>query len=379
MGQSPSSTNYTNNPKDNILVQGNADMKNGYVVPRVWTTQITKQAKKGDLILSVRAPVGDIGKTDYDVVIGRGVAAVKGNKYIFQLLTKMKITGYWIKFSTGSTFESINSDNIKNAQIIIAGDSEQNKIGKFFNKLDTLTTLKQEQLSLYEKLKKGLLQKLSYSDEEYSPAIRFTDFDDDWEQWELDNIFQILDGDRGKNYPGENDFSSSGSTLFLDTGNVTKNGFNFSKRKYITSEKDNVLKNGKLKLHDFVLTSRGTLGNFAYYNEQIESSYPSLRINSAMLILRPKIRNLISDNYLLYVLNSKVINNFLREKHVGSAQPHITKKAFSKIKVEIPKSVNEQNKIGKSLLLMNNLINSQQFKLNELRLLKKYYLQKLFV
>lgn len=53
MGQSPDSKNYTDNPNDYILVQGNADMQNGRVVPRVWTTQITKLAEKGDLILSV--------------------------------------------------------------------------------------------------------------------------------------------------------------------------------------------------------------------------------------------------------------------------------------------------------------------------------------
>ena len=143
MGQSPSSKNYTENPNDHILVQGNADMKNGYVVPRVWTTQITKQAEKGDLILSVRAPVGDIGKTDYDVVLGRGVAAIKGNSFIFQLLTKMKINGYWTRFSTGSTFESINSDNIKNAQISIPSLREQEKIGGLFNEFDSLIALHQ--------------------------------------------------------------------------------------------------------------------------------------------------------------------------------------------------------------------------------------------
>ena len=69
MGQSPSSKNYTDNPNDHILVQGNADIKNGRVIPRVWTTQVTKQAEKNDLILSVRAPVGDIGKTDYNIVL----------------------------------------------------------------------------------------------------------------------------------------------------------------------------------------------------------------------------------------------------------------------------------------------------------------------
>ena len=145
MGQSPNSENYTENPSDYILVQGNADMKEGRVVPRVWTTQVTKTADKGDLILSVRAPVGDIGKTDYDVVLGRGVAAIKGNEFLFQSLGKMKQNGYWTKLSTGSTFESINSNDIKEAQILLPSIEEQAKIGAFFSAIDTLLTLHQRE------------------------------------------------------------------------------------------------------------------------------------------------------------------------------------------------------------------------------------------
>ncbi len=141
MGQSPSSVNYTDNPNDYILVQGNADMKNGRVFPRVWTTQITKQADKGDLILSVRAPVGDIGKTDFDVVIGRGVASIKGNEFLFQLLTKMKEEMYWVRLSTGSTFESINSNDIREAGLKVPEFEEQEQIGSLFSNLDKLITL----------------------------------------------------------------------------------------------------------------------------------------------------------------------------------------------------------------------------------------------
>ena len=94
MGQSPNGENYTTNPNDTILVQGNADMKNGWVLPRVYTTQITKKAGIGDLIFSVRAPVGEVGKTQYDVVIGRGVAAINGSEFIFQTLKRMKDIGY---------------------------------------------------------------------------------------------------------------------------------------------------------------------------------------------------------------------------------------------------------------------------------------------
>lgn len=160
MGQSPNSENYTDDPNDYILVQGNADMKNGRVFPRVWTTQVTKQAEKDDLILSVRAPVGDIGKTAYDVVIGRGVAAIKGNEFIFQNLGKMKSDGYWTRYSTGSTFESINSTDIKEAIISVPTIEEQNKIGSFFKQLDNTIALHQRKLEKLQELKKGYLQKM---------------------------------------------------------------------------------------------------------------------------------------------------------------------------------------------------------------------------
>lgn len=160
MGQSPNSENYTDNPRDYILVQGNADMKEGHVVPRVWTTQVTKKAEKGDLILSVRAPVGDIGKTGYNVVLGRGVAAIKGNEFIFQQLGKMKLIGYWDKYSTGSTFESINSTDIKDAQINVSSEDEQQKIGTFFEQLDNLITLHQRKLEHLQQQKKALLQQM---------------------------------------------------------------------------------------------------------------------------------------------------------------------------------------------------------------------------
>ena len=158
MGQSPKSENYTDNPNDYILVQGNADIKDKQVVPRLWTTEVTKMAEIGDIILTVRAPVGDIGKTDYNVVIGRGVAAIKGNDFIFYTLEKMKMTGFWNRFSTGSTFDSISSNDIKEAIIQIPTLKEQQAIGAYFSNLDNLISAHQEKIFQLETLKKKLLQ-----------------------------------------------------------------------------------------------------------------------------------------------------------------------------------------------------------------------------
>jgi len=161
MGQSPDGATYSDVPSDYILVQGNADLKNGWVFPRVWTTQKTKTAEVGDLIMSVRAPAGAMGKTNYNVVLGRGVAGIKGNEFIYQTLVKMDEDGYWKKLAAGSTFESINSDVISNAEIAVPQDvDEQEKLGDYFRNLDTLITLHQRKLETLQKMKKSLLQKM---------------------------------------------------------------------------------------------------------------------------------------------------------------------------------------------------------------------------
>ena len=160
MGQSPDGSTYSDVPSDYILVQDNADLHNGWVFPRVWTSQMTKKADVGDLIMSVRAPAGAMGKTAYNAVIGRGVAAIKGNEFIYQLLVKMNSNGYWKALSCGSTFESLNSDSIKNADVLIPEVAEQEKIGEYFANLDHIITLHQRKLETLQKMKKSLLQKM---------------------------------------------------------------------------------------------------------------------------------------------------------------------------------------------------------------------------
>ena len=161
MGQSPDGSTYSETPSDFILVQGNADLKDGWIFPRIWTTQKTKTADAGDLIMSVRAPAGAMGKTAYNVVLGRGVAGIKGNEFIYQSLVNMDSDGYWKKLAAGSTFESINSDVVNGAELIIPQDiEEQIQIGSFFANLDHLITLHQSKLEKLQKIKKSMLESM---------------------------------------------------------------------------------------------------------------------------------------------------------------------------------------------------------------------------
>lgn len=279
----------------------------------------------------------------------------------------------------GTTIKRLYNKNILETPISLPSQEEQSAIGSLFRTLDDLLASYKDNLTNYQSLKATMLSKMFPKAGQTVPEIRLDGFDAEWECVKMADIFQIIDGDRGKSYPGESDFSSFGHTLFLDTGNVKKTGLDFSTTKFISEEKDKELRNGKLILGDFILTSRGTLGNVAYYDENIQKRYSSVRINSAMLILRPLSGTKISPEYILAVLRGNLISDFMKVNQVGSAQPHITKKEFSKIKVLVPSNIREQQAIGAYFSNLDNLINSHQEKISQLETLKKKLLQDMFI
>ena len=306
------------------------------------------------------------------------------NKYvpdfIFQLLNADTNRNKIVRSAQGNTQIYVNWSDISNLDYLIpASFEEQFAIGSLFRNIDDLLASYKDNLINYQSLKATMLSKMFPKTGQTVPEIRLDGFDAEWECVKMADIFQIIDGDRGKSYPGESDFSSFGHTLFLDTGNVKKTGLDFSTTKFISEEKDKELRNGKLILGDFILTSRGTLGNVAYYNEDIQKRYSSVRINSAMLILRPLLGDKISPDYILAVLRGNLISNFMKVNQVGSAQPHITKKEFSKIKVLVPSNIQEQQAIGAYFSNLDNLINSYQEKISQLETLKKKLLQDMFI
>lgn len=160
MGQSPSSKNYSKNSNDTILIQGNADLISGKIVPRIYTSEITKLSYPGDIILTVRAPVGDLAINEFDSCIGRGVCSIKGNKFIYYYLESLKDKHVWERLSQGSTFESVNSNDIKNLNLKIPSNSTQNHIINFFTAIDTKIELLQKKHGEYIRFKQYLMQNI---------------------------------------------------------------------------------------------------------------------------------------------------------------------------------------------------------------------------
>ena len=151
----------------------------------------------------------------------------------------------------------------------------------------------------------------------------------------LGDLVDFIDGDRGKNYPTFDEFTSTGYCLFLNSSNVTSTGFNFDNCMFVSEEKDKLMNKGHLSPYDIVLTSRGTLGNVALYDKHIK--YENVRINSGMLIIRPKTKRL-SPYFIYALLKSSYMKAAIERFKSGSAQPQLPIKDLQKITFEIPES-----------------------------------------
>ena len=209
-----------------------------------------------------------------------------------------------------------------------------------------------------------------------APAIRFKGFSDAWEQRKLSDMVDVLDGDRGKNYPTSDDFDISGHTLFLNASNVTNDGFLFQDNQFITEVKSNSMGNGKLEEDDIVVTSRGSLGHIGWYNADVSSFIPYARINSGMLILRNKKE--VETEYLYHFMKSDKGQSQISFMSFGSAQPQLTKKGVEDLDVVLPIRRDEQSKLGYYFSYLDHLITLHQRKLKNLNVLKKCVMQKLF-
>ena len=131
---------------------------------------------------------------------------------------------------------------------------------------------------------------------------------------------EFIDGDRGVNYPKKSDLLPEGDCVFLNTGNVRQNSFDFSNLDFITKEKDNLLRNGKLQRDDIVLTTRGTVGNVALYSQEVPFS--NIRINSGMVIIRVN-KNFWHPYFIYLFFQSHLFKKQISRLISGSAQPQL--------------------------------------------------------
>ncbi len=163
MGQSPASSFYNKTQEGLPLLQGNNDIKNGFSCPHYWTSQITRFCLPGDILMTVRAPVGEIALSIHKACIGRGICAIRGKtasqRFVFYSLDNSE--NAWKAFGQGSTFTAINSKDVRDFQIAVPSEvKEQEVIADLLSNANDEIAFFEQKLSLLRDQKRFLLNDL---------------------------------------------------------------------------------------------------------------------------------------------------------------------------------------------------------------------------
>ena len=330
--------------------------------------------QKGDIVVCASSGsknlVGKaaIANEDMEISFGAFCKVVRPKKlmpsYVGHYFQSPKYRNKISELAGGANINNIRNEHIDELDIVIPIIDEQERISIELNKVGGLISFRKQQLSKLDELVKSRFVEMfgdPITNNFQLPAEAMT------------AICTIIDGDRGSNYPKQEEFAEQGYCLFLNAKNVTATGFSFENCMFITEEKDNTLRKGKLERGDVVLTTRGTLGNLAYYNETVP--FDNVRINSGMVILRMR-KGVVSE--VFFIEQFKLQLQSIKEKIAsGSAQPQLPISTMNKIKILIA-PMERQKQFEAFIEQVDKSKFEIQKSLEKLETLKKALMQKYF-
>lgn len=325
--------------------------------------------RKGDLLFSWSATLTAVIWEHYEAVLNQHIFKVEPLNDVsksFLLYRILLSIDELLKGAHGTTMRHIKKRELDVHRILLPPLNEQRRIAEILSSVDASIQATQAVIEQAERVKRGLMEEL-LTGGLGSEAIERGDVPEGWESITLasDGI-DLIDGDRGKQYPKSSDFSSEGYCLFLSAKNVTKQGFRFNEKQFVTKEKHEALRKGALERDDIVVTTRGTVGNVAHFNNAVP--YDIVRINSGMVIIRNQSERVLTD-YLFSYLASSVVDEQIKLRTHGSAQPALTIKTLKTLRMALP-SLSSQQHINSILLSQNASIAANFTQLHSLQRLK---------
>ena len=369
-GQSPEGKYYNNQGNGLPFYQGKKEFTEKFIdKPTTWTTRVTKEARKGDILMSVRAPVGPVNFSTEKICIGRGLASIRATKlidkeFLFNFLIKHEneIVG-----NTGAVFNSINKSQIENIAIPLPPLPEQQRIVAILDESFEAVASAKDNAEKNLKNARELF-------ESYQQSV-FANPGEGWEEKNLGEIAKIKGGKRvPKGYRLETETTNYPYirvTDFNDNGSV-----DLSDIHYINQAVFNQIKNYTITSKDLYISIAGTIGKTGIVPEELNGA--NLTENACKLVFYSN----IEPKLIYYFTKSR---DFLIQAGLNTrvaAMPKLALSRLSTIKLRIPKSNSEQKRIVTTLDALSDATQKLETiykqKLVDLDELKKSILQKVF-
>lgn len=364
MGQSPDSSTYNENKNGIPFFQGNADFGEFYPTVRMWCSKPTKIAHEGDILISVRAPIGALNFANCECCIGRGLASLKANdtrciqKYLWYALESK--VGELNAKGTGSTFKAISKSVLSETEIPLPSIEEQRKIAAVLDKVSDLIAKRRQQLEKLDLLVKARFVEM-FGDPVTNPR--------GWKKQTLKDICTKLND--GTHFSPEN--FETGEYKYITAKNIKENGFDFSNITYVTEEVHRpIYERCNPEFGDVLYIKDGVTTGIAIINTLREE----FTLLSSVALLKYK-RDIINGYFLCGVLNNKEMYTSIRGNMGGAAITRLTIAKLNIIYIIVP-PIELQNQFADFVEQTEKTKMSIKESLAKLETLKKALMQEYF-
>ena len=287
-------------------------------------------------------------------------------KYIFGT---QKVRNQIMAQATNSANKNISQGVLENLTFEVPSFDEQAKIGEHFSNLDHLITLHQRKCEQTKKLKKYMLQKMFPQNGAKVPEIRFDGFTYDWEQRKLGDIY----GSIGNAFVGTaTPYYAEHGHFYLESNNVKDGQINHNAEIFINDEFYEKQKDKWLHTGDMVMVQSGHVGHAAVIPEELDNT----AAHALIMFRNPKEE--IEPYFLNYEYQTDKAKKQIENITTGNTIKHILASDMQEFVVDIPK-YEEQKVIASYFCNLDHLITLHQRKCDELKKMKKYMLQNMFI
>jgi type I restriction enzyme, S subunit len=377
MGQSPASEDCNMEGAGFPFLQGNAEFTDKYPVPKSFCENPNKITEIGDILLSVRAPVGAMNISNERYAIGRGLCAIRSNismDFLWYAVSVSKMELY--SKLKGSTFEAVTTEDVKNMAIVVPSSVElQNKISKYLDlKLESIDSLIKEQeilIKLLEEKRQSMITEAVTKG--LNPNVKMKESGVEWigdipEHWKSMSLTHVSKITRlaGYEYTAYWEPIEDGEIIALRGQNIGFNSINLQgNEERISTKLSQRLIRSKLFIGDVVFPCVGSIGKAAtiYENDKFH-------INQNIAKLTPKL-NMLSD-YLTYFLNSRIIYHQIITYNTSEMQPSILVGNLRKFKIMVPPIEEQKNIVSYLKEQLENLFKLQKEINIQIQKLKDY-------
>ena len=369
MGQSPPSEDCNEKEEGLPFYQGNAEFGSKYPSPKKWCEKSKKIADEGDILISVRAPVGEINIAPHKCCIGRGLAAITAksihSQFLYHLLFLRR--KYLQKISQGSTFEAINSKELSDLLIFLPAVTEQKKIAEILTTLDEAIEKTDQIIEKTKEVKKGLMQRL-FTRGIGHKKFKKTEIGDTPEEWEVRRLGDLCNGqpEYGANVSSIDKDKSLPRyiriTDITEDGKLLEATWQSIKREFAQPY---ILEEG-----DFLFARSGaTVGKtYLYRNKDGECAFAGY-----MIRFKPNPKQLLPELLFQYT-HSNFYYNWVKGILRAGAQPNINAQEYFNMPLPKP-PINEQKQIAEILSSVDEELEKESNHKEHLELLKKGLMQ----